>query len=349
MAERIDVEDKVGKWKPEDGDENGADKKAFLDFLLKNCRGFKNARAIETIRKQLWPGKQEKKEALQHRIIVPLRQQKDIFVGTCHRGVYLVETAEDAVQTINFYTSRIRSEQKHLRNLKRIVSRYKLTVNAPARRTEEAANIFFDESGTPSLGDADQQPYFIVSAILVDGKRPTVAIQKKFIGLRAELGKREDFEFKASKLKRKEYENVLTGLGTMDFEFISVCFVKKRLTGEGFKYPTVFYKYAFKFLTSNVLDYVNHANLRFDTYGGKGSIFEKEFFEYIEKQNMGYAQSRVKQLEMVDSRGDSIVQLADLICGAVKRSAEGDNGLLDLLQDKAIDVIVFPFEEKTGL
>lgn len=36
-------------WSPENGDRYGEDKKKFIEYLIHNCKGFKNGQAIKTI------------------------------------------------------------------------------------------------------------------------------------------------------------------------------------------------------------------------------------------------------------------------------------------------------------
>ena len=117
--------DKALKWTPQPGDIHGADKKVFLSYLLSNCIGFKSSEKIETILGSLKTKFKRRytKESLQHCLLVPLREEIGFFVGTSSKGIYLVKDAEDALTTINFYSNRIRSEEKHLRNLRVIVQK----------------------------------------------------------------------------------------------------------------------------------------------------------------------------------------------------------------------------------
>lgn len=63
------------------------------------------------------------REALQQELIVPLRREGKVFIGTGPKGIYLLEDAEDADKTLAFYTRRIRTELLHLRSLKRVARR----------------------------------------------------------------------------------------------------------------------------------------------------------------------------------------------------------------------------------
>lgn len=124
---RIQVEKIIGNWKPDRTDVCGHDKIKFLEYLLKNCCGFRKAEPIASIINKNFPNGNYTKSSFQHRIIVPLRKAGDLFIGWCRKGIYLIEKWEDAQQTIKYYESRIQSETNHLENVKQLVSKHKLS------------------------------------------------------------------------------------------------------------------------------------------------------------------------------------------------------------------------------
>jgi hypothetical protein len=84
--------------------------------------------------------------------MAPLRDEGRVFIGTSNRGIYLLEKVEDAEETINFYSTRIRSELRHVRNVKALARRYRLLKKYKARKPRSGETlIYFDESGTPSM------------------------------------------------------------------------------------------------------------------------------------------------------------------------------------------------------
>ncbi|UOG61176.1 hypothetical protein [Leptospira noguchii] len=115
---RRTLEEIALSWAPEDEDRYGEDKKKFIEYLIHNCKGFKNGQSIKVIIKNGNFKYEYSKETFQHQIIVPFRESDKIFIGTSQKGIYLIESSADAKNTLDFYTNRIRSEQKHLRNLK---------------------------------------------------------------------------------------------------------------------------------------------------------------------------------------------------------------------------------------
>jgi hypothetical protein len=338
-----DILTTIEGWKPKPRDEYGRDKKLFLRYMRKHCLGVSNAKSIEEVMKSISLSKKYKKEQFQHKIIVPLREQRDFFIGTGTKGIYLVCDATDVHTTVDFYAKRIRSEHKHLRNLKSIARRYRLVgVSSKRLKNPQKCSIFLDESGTPSLADKGTSPFFIVSGIVFEHKNPDKMLTERFAFIRKELNFPENYEFKSSSLNRKQYIRILKELGPIDYDAACVCFVKKALTGKGFHFPKVFYKYAFQYLLNDLLDYVGQANLFFDEYSSEKSRFRNDFLKYIKQQNASYAYQKIDKAKMVQSVKSPSAQMADLIAGAMKWKLMNKADLLPLIDEKLIFVRVFP-------
>src|SRR5436853_406823 len=103
-------------WKPDDNDPRGADKRVLLDYLLKHAKGHEHAMSLDRVRKEApFENSYSTKESLQQALIVPLRSEGKVFIGTSNKGIFLIDKPEDADTTISFYTTRIRSELHHVR------------------------------------------------------------------------------------------------------------------------------------------------------------------------------------------------------------------------------------------
>lgn len=337
--------DRANHWQPDPNDNFGPDQKTFLEFMIENCSGYDKAMPEKSILNSLRLDKIHSKEQLQHHVIVPLREQKGFFIGTSSKGIYFIDAASDAEVTIDFYTARIRSEHKHLRNLRGIVKRDNLFRNL--QRTVQGIDrsmIFFDESGVPSLSNIGTDPFFIVSAVVIPNKRERKLLDKKFNYLRTEFSKLHDYEFKSTRLDKRKYVRTLKELSTVDYSFASVCFIKKKLSSEGFKHPKSFYKYAFRFLVDRVLDFVVDTDLYFDEYSDVTSRFTSEFLNYLKDQTIGFPKDRIRRMDTVLSASEHGVQLADLISGVIKNRVMGDFDLLPLIEEKMIALYHFPLD-----
>jgi len=339
---------KAARFLPCSNDAVGNDQKVFIDFLIHNCVGKQSALNIESILKILRPKltKDYTRGSFQQSILVPFKEQHDFCIGTDPKhGVYFVASGEDATTAINFYRNRIRAEQKHLRNLKTIAKRNNLLKGIKQKEaTGEIKSIYFDESGTPSTKETRSDPFFIVGALIFNSKEAETKALQLVDAILNKLGIPTDTELKSNRLKLDEYKYILNKISKVDYEFAAICFVKKHLKSKGYSYPKNLYKNAYKFLVDTVLDYVGEANLFFDEYSNIGSSFEKEFFTYLKKENIGFVLNTVDKIKMVKSNKNKLVQLADLLVGTVKYSAKGKFDLIPWIEEKIIDIRYLPYK-----
>jgi hypothetical protein len=327
-------------WQPKPEDTYGKDKKTFLTYMVDHCNGREHPCSIDVIRTTLPFERTYERGAFQHQILVPLREEDLVFIGTSQNGIYLITDINAALETIQFYSHRIHSERNHLRNLFRLASKKGLFQTSDLQSsTLRSSIIYFDESGTTSYTDIENNPYFIVTGVLLKDRKSRMLLERKFELVKKTFGKSENFEIKSTAFRPRDYNFILGELSTLDYEFASVCFHKKQLSGEGFNYPKSFYKYAYRFLLENLVESVMTADLYFDQYSNINSPFSREFIIYLQK-NQPFITS--DQIQIVDSRNFPGIQLADLISGVIRVELENQEGILRLIDDKRIDIIHYP-------
>jgi hypothetical protein len=331
------------RWKASPADPAGADKQRLITFLLRNGVGCANAVPLRTITAKVRFSKSYSREALQHELIVPLRREGRVFIGTSNRGVYLIESASDADATLSFYTTRIRSELRHVRNLKALTRKYGIFDGFVSSRSgDEELLMFFDESGTPSLADIALQPFFIVCGVVIS-RKSLRKLNDRFEFIAKRIGKPLTFEFRSGALSKTKYKTVLRELAVEDYQWAAVSFKKADLTSAGFSTPTVFYKYAYQFLVSDLLNIAWGASLYFDEYGGgAGSVFERQFIEYLRVQNRGLPADRIRSISSLRSGQSRLIQLADLLAGVLKNKLDGSFDLTNEVEEKELWVRLFP-------
>jgi hypothetical protein len=342
MARRTILSD-ARDWEAAEEDPLGADKRVLLDYLLEHGRGIENAVSIAHISDEADFSRHYSREAIQQQLIVPLRDEGRVFIGTSNRGIFLLEKAEDAEETINFYSTRIRSELRHVRNVKALARRHRLFSKYKSRKPPVGETlIYFDESGTPSMADAKHEPFFIVGAVLIEDRRILKGLPKRLEFIAESIGKPKTYEFRFTKLNKKQRARVLDELRVVDFQWAAVCFVKERLTSRGFAEAKIFYKYASQFLAGDLLTISSRSELYFDEYGASKSRFDRELQAYLIDRNAGLPPDHLKSIAMLPSGKQPLIQIADLIAGVVRRAARGDRELLYAIEDKMIDVRLWP-------
>lgn len=328
-------------WEP-DGVEDAEDRTIFIRFMATHCVGIRNSKKIENLIKEIPFQGTYNRNSFQHRIVIPFKKEGEFFIGSSSLGIFLVNNPDDAEHATQFYVNRIRQEQRHLRQLRKVITRNKLFKEIALKEQETEVSIYFDESGTPNIQTISTDPFFIVTAIIVNNKKSNRELKEQFDHIKRVLHKPEDYEFKSSSLNRREYQIILKQLSVIDYEFASICFRKEDLQGEGFLYPKVFYKYAFRFLITDLLSYTGKVNLIFDEYGGKNSKFQNEFFEYLRNNADGFPIGTISQMEMLSSKNEPLIQLADIIAGLIKNKAKNKFDFIQYVIDRAVKIEYFP-------
>ena len=115
---------------------------------------------------------------------------------------------------------------------------------------------------------------------------------------------------------------------------------KPRLTSAGFADPMTFDRYAFQFLVGDLLTVAWQADLVLDQNSTQAAQAELE--EHLRRQNSGLPVSRLGSVKFSDSSKTRLVQLADLVAGAVRRSVAGEALPLREIEDKMINLQFWP-------
>lgn len=79
-------------------------------------------------------------------------------------------------------------------------------------------------------------------------------------------------------------------------------------------------------MLDNVKQYLEHAIVVFDGSGSRQ--FKQELATYLRKRMNDDATLRVRKVKMQNSKNNNLIQLADMVCGAVKlslKSAEDES------------------------
>jgi hypothetical protein len=132
----------------------------------------------------------------------------------------------------------------------------------------------------------------------------------------------------------------LRELSLLDYQCAAACFVKSELTGPGYGDPQTLYRYAFQFLVGELLSLAWQADLIIDE--NSTEAFQARLADYLRRNNFGLPVSRLAAVDFAQSSKTRLIQLADLVAGAVRRSVTGEPGTLRELADKLINVQFWP-------
>lgn len=329
-------------WTPRPDDPYGEDKKRLIRFLLDSGFTASKPVTLSKILSEVSFTRKYRREGLQHQLLGPLRRDGRVFVGTSSAGVFLVTTPEDFDATLGFYTWRVRAELRHARNLRSLAKRTNLLKGYESKvpANKQRAVIYIDESGNPDIEDTSPA-VFVVAGVVIESQQEIPGLDQRFRNAFAVIGRPEEHEFKTKGLSVAKHRRVLRELSLLDYQWAAACFDKRRLTSAGFADPKTLYRYAFQFLVGDILTIAWQADLVIDEHSSP--VFQAELEGYLRRQNSGLPINRLGEIRFSKSSKERVVQLADLVAGAVRRHvADGDAQPLREIEHKMINLQHWP-------
>ena len=176
---------------------------------------------------------------------------------------------------------------------------------------------FVDESGDTGFRfGCGSSPFFTVTLVLFRDVESAKACTSAIDVLRRRSGRRRSREYRFSSCNhstRMRFLKCVTGQG---FEYASIVVNKKKLYGKGFTYKNSFIKCVMKYVFSNVASVLRDAKVVVDSTGDRD--FRRTLQTYLKQEIKPDGRvSPISQVRMRASHSDNLIQLADMICGAV--------------------------------
>ena len=186
--------------------------------------------------------------------------------------------------------------------------------------------VFIDESGDAGLKlDSGSTEFFIVTMVAFEENEEALATDQRIKLLKHELGFPAEFEFHFNKIKGSYREAFLSAVAGFNWFYFSIVINKRKLTGPGFQFKESFYKYACGLVFENAKPYLDNATVIIDGSGSRE--FRRELGTYLRKRiNDRKSDSRfIGKIKVQDSQSNNLLQLADMVCGAVARNYSQKN------------------------
>lgn len=180
---------------------------------------------------------------------------------------------------------------------------------------------FIDESGDSGLvQSSSSSKNLIVTLVLFESRQEAQKTDDRIAQLRRELNLRPDFEFHFSKLKQEWRERFLRAVGVLEFGYFSVVLDKHECRKRGFTTPAELYRHACNLVFQAARPHLKDATVVID--GSGSQQFRREIATHLKKQinGSGADENRVSKVRMQHSHTNNLLQLADMVCGAVARS-----------------------------
>jgi hypothetical protein len=178
--------------------------------------------------------------------------------------------------------------------------------------------VFVDESGDPGMkGKAGSSAYFIISAVIFEENDAAEDCDAQIEALREQLFKGAHREFHFNKLSDRFREDFFRTIAPHDFFHISFALNKAKLYGPGFQYKDSFYKYTANLLFENAKPYLRDASVVIDRSGNRE--FRQQLEKYL-KRKINTDGQIIRKVKSEPSHSNNLIQMADMVCGAIGRS-----------------------------
>jgi hypothetical protein len=209
---------------------------------------------------------------------------------------------------------------------------------------------FMDESGDCGLDVAKGKgasSHFTYALVLFPDREQAVACREAIQALRKDLGLKDIFEFHFKECTHSQRLRFFETVLKFDFRFGARTIEKVNLKGKkGWDKKLFFFQRALDLMLEGVLrPHLVEAKLLID--GTTDRKFNKELEVYV-RRHVGFTEDGTKRLEeakCLDSKKHELIQLADMVCGAVARvhrlGRREPEGYFELLQERALSVEVW--------
>lgn len=181
--------------------------------------------------------------------------------------------------------------------------------------------VFVDESGDPGIKiQQGSSRHFVVALVIFQDHDEAQAADDRINLLRREMRLDPRFEFRFNKCRRHFREQFLRADSPYEFFYYGIVINKDpaKLWGEGFKHKEPFYKYASSLVFENAKAFLDNAKVMIDGSGSKD--FRKQLERYLKNRINDPGHRFIRNIKVQDSSKNNLLQLADMIAGAINRS-----------------------------
>lgn len=185
--------------------------------------------------------------------------------------------------------------------------------------------VFIDDSGDPGfkkIGKGSPRHFVIACVVFEDeleAEKTAVALKQ----LKRDLKFSDITEFKFNGSRSAVRLKVLKT--TLPFKYKVRCIVidkEKVYSTELRNSKDSFYNYAVKLVLRHNSGTLKRAKIRMDGHGDRQ--FRRNLTDYLRKELNSPTNRVMDNLRLVDSKSNVLIQLADMVAGAVRRSYEPD-------------------------
>lgn len=161
---------------------------------------------------------------------------------------------------------------------------------------------------------------FIVAIVVFNDEDVALACDERINLLRRELRMSPGHEFKFHKMSQTLRTAFLEAVAPYDFFYFGIVLNKRGLVSPNFQIKDTFYKYTCSLVFKNARAILDNATVVIDGSGSRD--FRQQLSSYLKRKinDQRGKTKRIGKVKVQDSHRNNLLQLADMVCGAVARS-----------------------------
>jgi hypothetical protein len=175
--------------------------------------------------------------------------------------------------------------------------------------------VLIDESGCPGFKLVkNSSPFFTIGMVIFSDFSEAEKVSHDIANLRNKLRIKEEFKFsKAHPNVKDEFFNAVCAY---DFLIQALVVDKRNIYDSNFRKDNeAFYSYCLRKLVQNDDGLLRNARIKIDGVGRRA--FRIALRKHLQNH---LGTQKIASLKFVDSKGDSLIQLADMVVGAIARA-----------------------------
>ncbi len=194
--------------------------------------------------------------------------------------------------------------------------------------------VFIDDSGDPGFKlDKGSSSVFVISLVIFDDNLEAEKTSLKIKELRRKLKVSDYYEFKFNKTNSKFRYAFIKCVASCKFRIRSVIVRKEIIHSQHLRSNKEnFYNYVIMQILKHSEGHIKKAKLKFDKRGEK--TLRNELRVYLSRELDNKNKLIFTDLKFVDSRQNTLIQLVDMVSGAVAGAYSGkDKAYLQILKE----------------
>ena len=185
--------------------------------------------------------------------------------------------------------------------------------------------VFIDDSGDPGFNIArGATSHFVIACVIFDDElvaEETALAIKKY---RRKVGFPDEVEFKFAKSSNDIKLGFLRAVSKFTFRVRAIVVDKNVIrSNELKKVQNSFYSYFIKQVLLHNKGTLANSKIRLDGHGDR--LFRRNLTTYLRKNLNSSSRKIMKNVQLVDSKSNVLIQMADMIAGAIRKSYDVSN------------------------